>query len=91
MERMIQTMPPGAIQVLRHASSRPYTALGVERLAEPCELNTVNRRLLLKRYRQLALELHPDRCDHTLACDAMQALNLAFERTQRPSRCQVKG
>ena len=39
----------------------------VERLAGARTLNAVNQRALLKKYRKLALELHPDRCDHALA------------------------
>jgi len=90
MQRMIETMPPAAVQVLRYAPSSPFSALGVERLAAARELNTQNKRQLLKRYRKLALELHPDRCDHALACDAMQALNTAYEKMERQQpRCRA--
>ena len=30
------------------------------------------------RYRKLALQLHPDKCSHQYASEAMQALNKAF-------------
>lgn len=46
-------------------------------------LNAANKKKLLKSYRKLALELHPDRCAHELACVAMQALNDAYETVQR--------
>ena len=77
---MIETMPDAALRVLRASPSDPYSVLGVGRLAEARELNTVNRRMLLKKYRGLALTLHPDRCDHEMAIFAMQALNDAYDR-----------
>ena len=79
---MIETMPKEALQVLRYGPTSPFSALGVERLKDARTLNAVNKRTLLKQYRKLALTLHPDRCDHALALDAMQALNKAFEQTQ---------
>jgi len=57
----------------------PFSALGVPKLREARTLNTVNKRELHKNYRRLALELHPDRCDHEYAIPAMAALNKAFE------------
>eukprot|EP00900_Chrysochromulina_parva_P002012 jgi/Chrpa1/11811/Chrysochromulina_OHIO_Genome00010161-RA len=83
---MIETIPAAAVQVLQHAESNPFAALGISRLNGVKELNTVNKRELLKAFRRLALELHPDRCAHPLANDAMQALNAAYERTQAPMR-----
>ena len=86
MADMIETLPAAAVQVLQHAESDPFAALGISRLKGVKELNTVNKRELLKAFRRLALELHPDRCAHPLANDAMQALNAAYERTQAPMR-----
>jgi hypothetical protein len=86
MADMIETLPAAAVQVLQHAESNPFAALGISRLNGVKELNTVNKRELLKAFRRLALELHPDRCAHPLANDAMQALNAAYERTQAPMR-----
>lgn len=40
-------------------------------------LNTVNKRAILKKYRKLALQLHPDKWKHALALDAMQARSIA--------------
>ena len=82
LKLMIETMPKEALQVLRYGPTSPFSALGVERLKDARTLNAVNKRTLLKQYRKLALTLHPDRCDHALALDAMQALNKAFEQTQ---------
>ena len=58
----------------------PFSALGVPKLREARTLNTVNRQEINKRFRKLALELHPDRCDHEYAGPAMRALNKAFEK-----------
>jgi hypothetical protein len=80
LQTMIATMPPEALQVLRHGLASPFSALGVERLAQARVLNVVNRRQLLKKYRKLALTLHPDRCKHAMASDAMQVLNAAYDR-----------
>ena len=68
------------MQVLKHAPSRPFSALGAERLAGAKSLNNASRQELIKKYRRLAMELHPDRCDHQMANEAMQALNAAYER-----------
>ena len=56
----------------------PFSALGVPKLREARTLNTVNKREMHKKFRKLALELHPDRCSHEYAKPAMQALNKAF-------------
>ena len=56
----------------------PFSALGIPKLRQARVLNTVNRREVQKKYRRLALQLHPDRCDHEYAGAAMQALNKAF-------------
>ena len=85
LQAMIDTLPPAALQVFRYAPLSPFSALGIARLAEARTLNTVNRRNLLKKYRRLALELHPDRNTHPLAVEAMQALNAAYERTMQPT------
>jgi hypothetical protein len=77
---MIESMPTAAFQVLKHSPARPFAALGIERLEGARSLNSVNRRSLLKAYRRLALELHPDRCEHEMAIEAMQALNAAYDR-----------
>ena len=86
LQRDIEQLPPAALQVLKHAPTSPFSALGVERLAEARSLNAVNRKYLLKKYRKLALELHPDRCDHCMAVDAMQALNAAFDKVMPQAR-----
>jgi len=79
LQTMIDTMPAAALQVLQHGLRSPFSALGVERRAEARSLSAVNRRSLLKRYRQLALQLHPDRCEHVMAVDAMQVLNAIYD------------
>ena len=84
--QVLPELPPAALQVLKHAPTSPFSALGVERLAEARSLNAVNRKYLLKKYRKLALELHPDRCDHCMAVDAMQALNAAFDKVMPQAR-----
>ena len=66
LEDMIQTMPMAAEQVLKYATNSPFSALGIERLQQARVLNTVNKRALLKNYRRLALQLHPDKCDHEM-------------------------
>ena len=80
LEEMIRTMPPEALQVLRHGLTSPYSALGIDRLARARVLNNANRRQLLKEYRRLAMRLHPDRCEHAMASDAMQVLNAAYDK-----------
>ena len=72
-------VPPSALHIFNN-SRRPFTALGLERLSHARSLNSVNKRELLKRYRKLALELHPDRCAHGLALEAMQVLNACYEQ-----------
>ena len=86
LQSMIETVPAAAVQVLKHAPSRPFAALGVERLAGAKGLNAANRKELIKKYRRLALELHPDRCDHEMANDAMQALNVAYDKITIPPK-----
>ena len=49
-------------------------------------LNTVNKRTLLKNYRKLALRLHPDKCQHLVANDAMQAWNVAYAKITAPPK-----
>ena len=71
-----------AAQVLKHGAARPFDALGLPRLASANSLNAVTSRQVLKSYRRLALRLHPDRCDHPLAVEAMQKLNDAYERAR---------
>ena len=83
LQATVDTLPEAALQVLRHASTHavvysPFSALGVPKLAAARELNSVNRREVLKRYRKLALQLHPDKCEHEYAEMAMQALNKAL-------------
>ena len=58
----------------------------IERLQAARTLNTVNKRTLLKNYRKLALQLHPDKCDHAMANDAMQALNVAYDKITIPPK-----
>ena len=85
LKREIESMPWAATQVLRFSAYSPFSALGIERLAAARTLNTVNKRNLLKNYRKLALQLHPDKCDHPVANDAMQALNCAYDKvTAKP-------
>ena len=86
MEKEIETLPKAASQVLKYAAFSPFSALGVERLAAARVLNTVNKRQLLKNYRKLALQLHPDKCDHAMANDAMQALNVAYDKITVPPK-----
>ena len=76
----IDTMPAAAMQVLNHATRSPFSAIGIPRLAEMRLLNTVNKRNMLKNYRKLAMQLHPDKCDHAMAIPAMQALNGAYDK-----------
>ena len=83
LEHMIESLPYAAMQVLKNAKS-PFSALGIPRLAEARILNTVNKRGILKNYRRLAIQLHPDKCDHPMALEAMQALNTAFDKTKPP-------
>jgi hypothetical protein len=83
LEAVVRSMPDAAVQVLRHASTTadiysPFSAIGVPKMAAARELNTVNKRDMLKKYRKLALQLHPDKCDHEYASEAMQALNKAY-------------
>ena len=73
-------MPAAATQVLKYAAFSPFSAIGIPRLARARALNTVNKRAMMKNYRKLALQLHPDKCDHEYAEPAMQALNLAYAR-----------
>lgn len=91
LQKMIDTMPAAALQVLQHGLQSPFAALGVARLAEARSLNAVNRRALLKRYRQLALQLHPDRCEHVMAVDAMQVLNAVYERLNDGAQHRTAG
>ena len=86
MREQIESLPPAAQQVLKYASFSPFSALGVERLAQARVLNTVNKRNLLKNYRRLALKLHPDKCEHPVATDAMQALNVAYDKITIPPK-----
>ena len=39
-----------------------------------------------KAYRKLALKLHPDKCEHPVANDAMQALNVAYDKITVPPK-----
>lgn len=83
LQATVESVPEAALQVLRHASTHataysPFSALGVPKLAAARELNTVNKREVLKKYRRLALQLHPDKCEHQYAEEAMVALNKAF-------------
>lgn len=91
LQTTIDTMPAAAIQVLRYGPSSPFSALGVERLAQARSLNSVNRRNLLKKYRKLALQLHPDRCEHVMAIDAMQALNAAYDQLMASAQPAKRG
>ena len=86
MKEQISTLPPAAKQVLKHAVFSPFSALGIERLAAARVLNTVNKRTLLKNYRKLALKLHPDKCEHLVADDAMKALNVAYDKITVPPK-----
>ena len=88
LQASIETLPDAAIQVLRYGPSSPFSALGVERLAARRVLNTVNKWQLLKNYRKLALQLHPDRCDHSLAIEAMQLLNSAYDKLMSAARAR---
>ena len=77
---MIETIPKAALHCFKHASANPFAVLGMERLRHARSLNTANRRALLKSYRKLAMELHPDRCAHALAVEAMQLLNACYDK-----------
>lgn len=79
MRHMIETIPPAALHVFKHAA-KPFAALGMERLMHARSLNVANRRALLKQYRKRAMQLHPDRCDHCLAVEAMQILNACYDK-----------
>jgi hypothetical protein len=59
----------------RYAFKSPFTAIGIPRVAAARVLNTVNKREMLKKFRKLAVQLHPDKCEHPIALPAMQALN----------------
>ena len=83
LEEMVESMPEAALQVLKYATFSPFSAIGIPKLARARVLNTVNKRAMLKGYRRLAMQLHPDKCDHEYAKPAMQALNAAFEKTQQ--------
>ena len=80
LDQTVNTMPAAATQVLKYATISPFSALGIPRLQAARTLNTVNKRGILKNYRKLAMQLHPDKCDHALANDAMQALNGAYDK-----------
>jgi hypothetical protein len=56
----------------------PFSAMGIAKLQEARTLNTVNKREIHKNYRRLALQLHPDKCEHEFAIPAMMALNKAL-------------
>ena len=49
-------------------------------------LNTVNKREIHKNYRRLALQLHPDKCEHAYAIPAMVALNKALATVIPPAK-----
>ena len=66
----------------RYAFKSPFTAIGIPRVAAARVLNTVNKREMLKKFRKLAVQLHPDKCEHPIALPAMQALNAAYDKTQ---------
>ena len=83
LEAMVEAMPDAAVQVLKYHTFSPFSAIGIPKLQNARVLNTVNKRAMLKGYRKLAMQLHPDKCDHEYASQAMQALNAAFERTQK--------
>ena len=55
-----------------------YKILGVERDADD---DTIK-----KAYRKAALRLHPDKCQHLVANDAMQALNVAYDKITAPPK-----
>lgn len=82
LEDTVDSMPAAALQVLKYATFSPFSAIGIPKLARARVLNTVNKRAMLKGYRRLAMQLHPDKCDHEYANPAMQALNQAYEKTQ---------
>ena len=90
LQQTINTLPAAAKQVLKYAVFSPFSALGIERLAQARTLNTVNKRTLLKNYRKLALQLHPDKCDHPTANDAMQALNVAYDSITVPPKSKFQ-
>ena len=61
-----------AEKAMAHLSNDPYMALNIPRAS--------NRGDVKKNYRKLALQLHPDKCEHVMANDAMQALNVAYDK-----------
>lgn len=84
LEDMIQTMPMAAEQVLKFADKSPFSALGIERLQQARMLNTVNKRALLKNYRRLALQLHPDKCDHEMVSPRLHTHSQRFAAAGAP-------
>ena len=68
--------------MLKYAAFSPFSAIGIPRVQQARQLNTVNKKTMLKGYRKLALALHPDKSDHPMALPAMQALNAAYDKTQ---------
>ena len=80
LEVLVETLPAAAVQVLKHGLQNPCAALGIERSAT---LNAPSKREWLLRYRKLALELHPDKSSHPLAVEAMQTLNVAYDKVQK--------
>ena len=80
LEVLVETLPAAAVQVLKHGLQNPCAALGIERSAT---LVAPSKREWLLRYRKLALELHPDKSSHPLAVEAMQTLNVAYDKVQK--------
>ena len=59
-------------------SGTHYEALGVPRSCTGAEAK--------KAFHKLALRLHPDKCQHLVANDAMQALNVAYDKITAPPK-----
>ena len=76
LHNTIETAPPEAMDVLRHGTERPLAALGLGNSVG----SALCRTSVIKTYKQLALKLHPDKCEHPLASDATKVLNDAYRQ-----------
>ena len=82
---MIHRRLPGSVASTAH-TTRPRGRRPGSLLLGARERRAVQKALLMQ-YRQLALALHPDKCGHKIAPDAMQALNEAYQRARGQLGC----